>query len=308
MSIFEPISLLINDCFIKIPQVIGKDTNSYYYKNVYSIEQSIMVIREKLRSDKPCMIGRLGTTECQTVYKYLHKKYGLPTGSPIMGVLCNNSGFFPNDERLWKRFAEIMISSMKYADIQAVLYSGGGENYLIKNYASEATLIPNRSLDPIYGWSDVLEGKKVLVVHPFEKTINYQYENNRTQIYPATNILPEFQLSTIRAVQTLAGSVDTRFETWFDALDYMTEEISKKDFDIAILGCGAYGYPLAARIKQMGKKSIHMGAASQLLFGIMGQRWEDDSRITSWVNGAWRRPMDSERIENFRQVENGCYW
>lgn len=40
------------------------------------------------------------------------------------------------------------------------------------------------------------------------------------------------------------------FSTWFDALDYMCGECEKIDFDIALLGCGAYGYPLAAHIKK----------------------------------------------------------
>ena len=28
------------------------------------------------------------------------------------------------------------------------------------------------------------------------------------------------------------------------------------------LGCGAYGFPLAAHVKRMGKKAIHMGGSN----------------------------------------------
>ena len=39
----------------------------------------------------------------------------------------------------------------------------------------------------------------------------------------------------------------------------MSEEIAKIDFDIALIACGAYGFPLASRIKNMGKIAIHCG-------------------------------------------------
>lgn len=67
-------------------------------------------------------------------------------------------------------------------------------------------------------------------------------------------MLPEFaSMQTIKAVQSIAGN-PVGFSTWFEALDWMKSEIDKKDFDIALLGCGAYGVPLAAHIKQNGKK------------------------------------------------------
>lgn len=48
----------------------------------------------------------------------------------------------------------------------------------------------------------------------------------------------------------------------------MKDEIDKRDYDIALIGCGAYGFPLAAHIKRSGKKAVHLGGALQLLFGI----------------------------------------
>ena len=53
----------------------------------------------------------------------------------------------------------------------------------------------------------------------------------------------------------------------------MYTEAVKIDFDTAIIGCGAYGFPLAAKLKAAGKQAFHMGGATQLLFGIKGSRW-----------------------------------
>ena len=131
-----------------------------------------------------------------------------------------------------------------------------------------------RYLEPWFAddpWTQALAGKKVLVIHPFDELIQEQYAK-REQLFPQKNILPEFKLITLKAVLTIAGSKDERFDTWFDALDYMCSEADKIDFDVAIIGCGAYGYPLAAHIKRSGKIAIHLGGVTQALFGIKGKR------------------------------------
>ena len=91
----------------------------------------------------------------------------------------------------------------------------------------------------------------------------------------------------------------------------MIADIAKIDFDIALLGCGAYGFPLAAFIKRdLGRQAVHIGGATQLLFGIRGGRWETNpkSRVLSLFNSAWVRPEEKERPPNFQQHEGGAYW
>lgn len=85
--------------------------------------------------------------------------------------------------------------------------------------------------------------------------------------------MPDFDLITIKAVQSLGGG--EQFQSWFDALDWMKAEIDKHDYDICLIGCGAYGFPLAAHVKRLGKKAFHLGGALQLVFGIRGRRWEN---------------------------------
>ena len=116
----------------------------------------------------------------------------------------------------------------------------------------------------------------------------------------------------IKAVQTIAGE-KSHFGNWFEALDYMKNEIANRDFDLLIVGCGAYGLPLAAFGKQMGKKAIHLGGGTQLLFGIKGKRWEgryhgDDTRFADLFNEYWTYPSENEKPQNAEKVEGGCYW
>ena len=85
----------------------------------------------------------------------------------------------------------------------------------------------------------------------------------------------------------------------------------KIDFDIAILGCGAYGMPLAVKLKRAGKQAVHLGGATQLLFGIKGTRWEAKNyptNIAKLFNEYWVRPSASEKVKGREKVEGGCYW
>ena len=121
-------------------------------------------------------------------------------------------------------------------------------------------------------------------------------------------MLPAFQsLQTIKAVQTIASQT-SEYKDWFAALDYMKAEIDKKDFDIAIIGCGAYGFPLAAHVKRKGKKAIHLGGPTQMLFGIKGKRWIDNPNFNEIINEHFIFPNESDKVPNANKVEGACYW
>lgn len=47
--------------------------------------------------------------------------------------------------------------------------------------------------------------------------------------------------------------------------------MDKVEYDVCLIGCGAYGFPLAAHAKRTGHKAIHLGGSLQLLFGIAGK-------------------------------------
>ena len=109
------------------------------------------------------------------------------------------------------------------------------------------------------------------------------------------------------AVQGLAGQ-DTGYDSWFDALDAMERKMDAADYDVAIIGAGAYGLPLAAHARDTGHAAIQMSGATQLLFGIKGRRWDDHPVISKLYNPAWVRPDESEGITNKEKVEGGSYW
>ena len=73
---------------------------------------------------------------------------------------------------------------------------------------------------------------------------------------------------------------------------------------------------LAAEIKKAGRQAIHTGGVLQILFGVMGRRW-DGSRfggldkmpegLKKYYNDAWIYPLEGKPKEAGK-VEYGPYW
>jgi hypothetical protein len=84
----------------------------------------------------------------------------------------------------------------------------------------------------------------------------------------------------------------------------MYEKTKEVDFDIAIVGCGAYGFPLASRLKEDGKIAIALGGLVQLLFGIKGRRWDN----SDLYNEHWVRPSARETPVRAGKTDGGAYW
>lgn len=157
-------------------------------------------------------------------------------------------------------------------------------------------------------WTRILENKRVLVIHPFAKSIESQYAKRET-LFSNPLVLPQFKsFRVIQAVQSIAGN-SCEFSDWFSALNYMKEEMEKEDFDIALIGCGAYGFPLTAHAKRLNKVGIHLAGWTQMLFGIYGKRWlTDQPQYAKFINDNWIRPNKDEIPQNSKRVEGGCYW
>jgi hypothetical protein len=240
-------------------------------------------------------------------------KLGLKKSPNIKYVnrLKVQSGFFPPDPKLIPRFCKTYEEGTAHVDILAC-YGTFMENYLMKKNAPKGAIyIGNRIIEPYYfaePCSKELKGKRVLVIHPYEETIVEQYKKH-DKLFANKDVLPDFELHVLKAVQTVGTQHDDRFKDWFEALDYMYREAMKIDFDIAIIGCGSYGMPLAARLRAANKTAIHIGGATQILFGIKGERWDRYSPyISGLYNEYWSRPSKSETPLGHKEVEGNSYW
>lgn len=262
-------------------------------------------ISDRLDTDTPFLVARGGATEMRCIGEYL--KTGT-FSEKIKEEIKTLSGVFSNDDDSLKKFCELYIECMGHADLIA-LWGVGAESQVVHKYCQNSELTELHAIEPYYfdnPWSSHLEGKKLLVIHPFIETIKHQF-SYRSQILEKGGLPNKLDLLTIKAVQTSAG-VDSDFLSWFEALDSMKKQIDKIDFDIAIVGAGAYGLPLAAYCKQKGSQAIQMSGATQILFGIKGKRWDRHPFISNLYNDYWVRPALDETPLNKEKVEGGSYW
>ena len=284
-----------------------------YSRRILFEQEGQNLVGELISRNEPLMISRIGSVELSCLRFYLEKrcrKY-VPYSKKIKSHMLNNAGFFPSDEDSLDTFSKLYLENLKHVDALGIWFNPY-EDIICNSWCKAAELVEIGCLEPYLftnPWSAKLSGRKVLVVHPFDESIRKQYNGKRQLLFADPGVLPAFELKTIKAVQSIAGAV-VPFCTWFDAYQQMCEEMAKVDFDICLIGAGAYGLPLAAFAKSLGKQAIHMGGSTQVLFGIKGKRWEKlyaDS-TAKLFNEHWTRPDKSETPENSEKIERGCYW
>ena len=287
---------------------------------VMEVESVQQRIYEMLLADEPCMIARFGSVELQAVVDYLFPptlknamrfiKGEIPSwgyAPSTKRTMHINAGFFPATKPMLDRFGKLMMDCVPMVDM---LGSWRPEEAMVMPYMPNVERVPLYALEPYYydnPWTPALEGKKVLVIHPYEDTIRKQYERYEL-LFEDKRLAPKYELKILKAVQSIAGNKPDEFDDWFQALDWMKSKIDKCDFDIAIIGCGAYGFPLAAYVKRIGKKAMHLGGAVQNLFGISSNAAEKLDWMKKVINDYWVRPSAEETPKHSEKVENSRYW
>jgi len=284
-----------------------------YHSHILLDHKGQDLIGKLIAGNAPLMVSRLGSVElsCLRFFTERRQTKKTPYSKTIRSRMFENAGFFPIDDKSLDAFSALYLEKIKQADVMGVWFNPY-EDKICNTLCRDAALIELMCLEPYHftnPWSHELAEKKVLVVHPFAESIKKQYIEKRHLLFTDPDVLPEFELQTLQAVQSIAGT-HVGFASWFDAYSHMCNEMAAIDFDICIIGAGAYGLPLASFAKSLGKQAIHMGGATQILFGIKGKRWEElyaDS-TAKLFNEHWIRPFESETPPNNLRIEGGCYW
>lgn len=286
-------------------------------------------LKQILCSNSPLMIGRLGAIELVAFLNYLQINGRLPSNESFnlldyycdkvlpnwwavgsQRSMCNNAGFFPANTRNLNKWGKLMDDDIKCVDIllrwlkneELILPLNENMNFL----AYRNVEYPFKFKNP---YVECFEGKRILVVSPFSKTIESQFKKMDKIWRGQLRMCPKYELQTLQSYNILGGRNCSQNDVtnWFDALNKMKDSISNKDFDIALIGCGAYAFHLAAHVKRIGKKAITTCGSTQLLFGIYGNRWEKFLIDNNVFNQYWARPFD-EKPKGYEKVENAAYW
>ena len=280
---------------------------SHLFSELANNNESGQFIVDAIHQCRPSLVARLGSVESRLLGEavYRDSRWSRQT----LKEAHRNAGIFPVDSTALAEVAACLKGGLSRVDLLAQWQSPYQTRLIIDLLPETSLRCDLSAVEPWWmavPWTSALVGKKVLVVHPFALTIQHQYRK-REDLFHDRTILPLFDLMTLRPPQTL-GHETEGFGSWMDALDHLTAQVHEIDFDIALIGCGAYGLPLGAAIKAMGKPSIHLGGALQLLFGIRGRRWEVMPQFAALMNDSWVRPSQDETPVAANKVDGGCYW
>ena len=272
------------------------------------------IFRQKLIEKRPFLAGKIGGAELLALEYGDHRlKFEMPSTwswrRPARR-LYNNAGFFPVEKSAFYSWSVGMKHAIASTDFlcawQADPFLKLYENALIQSLAPQSYEIPmsllGRDILPFiatYRW---------VVISPFVKTMQKQLPRMQKVNDPTGkwDIAWDHLEKTCQFVRCPFQShlEPSPYASWDDGLEKLTKEISLREFDLALIGAGAWSLPLGSRIKQMGKSAIHMGGEMQLIFGIKGKRWAN----YNIYNSAWVDASPEEVPKNNNRIEDGCYW
>lgn len=292
-------------------QRIYQSLEQWQYRDLWNSIQSPSTTNSEiirlLQDSSPFLVSRLGQTEARILGESLWSCSSYSRTS--LRQAHQNAGIFPAEPWMLDQFAAIYGDALRTVDLLG-FWQTPYQARLISRCDAGMRLGLLASLEPYFQdppWSQYLQDKTVLVVHPFADSIRQQYELKRDLLFPGRNILPHFNLKLAKPPQTIAPCTGG-FNHWVDAFNCLVDQVLSIEFDVALIGCGAYGLPLGASIKFSGRQAIHLGGPLQILFGIRGRRWDTVSTIRAMINDSWIRPTLAETPSAALLVDEGCYW
>jgi len=296
---------------VVVPAMERRLRSDYGDRLLARAQDGAALIREQLLSGRPTGIGKIGSLEAETLMVWCEAQdRGAPADWPrqLREQIVTNMGIYPADDVSLEAYCRAFVEALAELDI-LVVWGNPGEGRLEPLAAPSRRLVRIEAQEPWYydpPWSSALEGRRVVVVHPFARTIEAQYAR-RERIWADPRILPQFDLRTVR-MPLSPTLVAPDFPSWREQLASVSAEMLSSPFDVALIGAGGYSLPLVAAAKRAGASAFHMGGLTQVLFGVMGRRWERSQAITGSQNAYWARPSAEETPAAAVKVEQACYW
>lgn len=308
-----------------------KNSSTTIYPN-YSDPNLIPVFNELMDSPSLLNFGRLGGLEFDfaSLQRYKPRWFEDEALYKRINYLAKNCpGYFDFEDKTENFILYIKKIITHYRDVDAATYANEslillieGEDNLerfqsrpdwvqqskflldytisnktIINYGFIETVMP--FLNSFKTWG---EGKRILIISPFSKSLQYQFQRKDRLIKDYT--FPNFELLTYNSNLTWQHPEDTKEKlglktnNWHEECERMYSDIYKLKFDIAFLSCGCYGLPLGYFIKhEMKKKSIYIGGALNMLFAIYGDRYSAPNFVKCYNPDCLLDPFENEKVK-----------
>jgi hypothetical protein len=132
------------------------------------------------------------------------------------------AGFFPLTIENIEKYCELMLSDMVYVDILGSWLQN--ENYF-RNELKDSHFVDLICLEPFWTsipWTNALQGKKVLVIHPYADSIRVQYRK-RKLFYVKNNY---------KIIKNNNKTYNTDYSSWIISSDKKEFCLSKRNKEI----------------------------------------------------------------------------
>lgn len=266
-------------------------------------------ISHHLKKGIPFAAGKLGGNELQLLYVHLTNTN--PWGNLFIKEVEDVAGLYPATDDNIKWFAETVLADLHQVDLLPAWSKviPDFESHIFSTYCPESYITKLQHLEPYFfetPWTKYLEGKKVAVFSPFADSIKKNYIQLE-KIWDG-KIMPNFTLEVVNYPVSLALGKNNKYKTSRDVYQEYIEKIHSMNFDVGIFGTGHTGLLFAIECKKLNRTGIHLGGPTQILFGVKGNRWEENTAFHSFFNESWTRPMSHETPTEIHRVEGACYW
>lgn len=288
----------------------------------------IQKVKESVEQNKGFALGKLGFAE-QFLLGYLPFKatnpgrYQLKAYEAMLRYHCEYMfGIFPTDTSFLHEFAQFYTKNVQQIDILG-LFHADQEEKIIKENELTALFIPYQFTEPDRSipaiekncYLPFFEGKKLLFISPFADLLKSRatkatFESVWSNIHKMWFCPSEVDAYEIPYSYVTSVNTHKQYTNSMTLFDSICTNIKEVDFDIAFIGAGALGLPIASHLKNQGKIAISLGGHLQVLFGIGGGRWsKDEFWTTNYINEHWIEMPKKYHPENKSILsDNGAYW
>lgn len=230
-----------------------------------------------------------------------------------------NTGIFPMSPDFVLKYNRFYIEHVRNLDCLGIFIDHPRELEILKYYELRNKLIhfvnqePDRSRpdNPDNCYLQYFRDKKLLLVCPFagllkERATKEIFEGvwsktGKKWFYPKSVDALEFPYG-------FSPETHKKYKTAIDLFEHIASQIANRDFDVALIGAAGLAIPIASHIKSIGKVGIDLGGHLQILFGVIGERWQNwESWKRDYFNDWWINMPDKYK-PNRRDVGDYDYW
>lgn len=280
---------------------------------------------ELMTKEGGAWIGRIGGSDYKEIIMFLNK---LEIRNDNIHIKLLN-GYFdksssPAEKKInFLKFITNIMDSYKNMDL-ATVATAEFIHILITNKMSidgfpSKKICSYSFIEDIYPFLNSFkewgENKKILIVSPFSKSIEYQSSKQRLPYLINNYQFPNCEFSTYQSLITynapfydnsLVEKQTCGYNNFNDYVIKMCKDIASLNFDICFISAGSYSVMIGDYIKTtLNKKAIYIGGILNIFFNIYGERYHSENMIGLKINNMDYniKSLEQDEILDYKNIE-----